>query len=69
MHAWHTVAFYTHVKAKGKLPDVKQFLSGGQPSESTEGQSLGQQRGVLAILSAQYGYPVKWGKAKKKATT
>jgi hypothetical protein len=55
--AWHFARFYAEVRFKGRLPDLQQCLAGGT---SNGGQTIGQQKAVLAMLAAQTGYPVKW---------
>lgn len=56
--AWHAVAIYTDAMSHNRLSDVRKWLS---RRDQVQGQSVSQQRAMLSILSAQYGYPVRWG--------
>lgn len=60
--AWHIVRFYAEMRSQKRMPDLKKYLAGA--SSAPPLQSVGEQRATLAMLSAQYGYPVKWGKAQ-----
>jgi hypothetical protein len=62
VQAWRVVAIYAQSMKNGRLPDIRKFLSSHTAgAQGEERQSVGQMRGALAILSAQYGIPVKWG--------
>lgn len=61
VQAWHAVAIYLKAMASGRLAGVKEWLAPRGVSSSQ--QTTGQMKSTLAILSAQYGYPVKWGES------
>lgn len=61
VHAWHVVAIYASTRKHGRLPDVKRLLSQSKEQGGGSQQTVGQLRSALALLSAQYGPPVKWG--------
>jgi hypothetical protein len=55
--AWHIEA----MQRQKKLPSLITLLSEREP-----GQTVGQQKAMLTMLSEQYGFPLRTRKRKKK---
>ncbi len=66
VQAWRTVHIYAQAKAKGRMPKLSTMLQGAK-RRPQQPPSIAVQRGVLEILSAQYGIPLR--AAGKKAVT
>jgi butyrate kinase len=58
--AWHGVAIYVDAMNRGRLQDVRGWLSEG-PGSAPRPQTAKQHRAVLELLSAQHGIPLRKG--------
>lgn len=59
-HAYQVVRIWVETKAKKRMPKFETLIG-----RRTGPQSTNAMRGVLEVLSAQYGYPVKAGRRKR----